>query len=103
MDSNKAHDEKIGAAWTILRSGQSASAIQDFEQVLNQDNVNVDALYGLGLALRANGDLEGARSKWQQALELEQNHLEALGDVRSRERERAFMNSTMLKQRLSEL
>ena len=103
MDNKQSLDEKIGAAWKTYRSGQNASAIQSFEQILEQESSNIDALYGLGLVLRSSGDTEGARSHWEKAIELEKKNLEALGDVRSRERERAFMNSTMLKQRLGEL
>lgn len=103
MDRNSPLNKKIGNAWITYRSGQNASAIKEFESILNEDNDHIDALYGLGLVLRSSGDLDGARTNWQKGLDLANANLESYGDSRSLERERTFMTSTMLKQRLKEL
>jgi Tfp pilus assembly protein PilF len=103
MDRNSPLNDKVAAAWIAYRSGQYASAIKDFEQVLKEDKTHVDAMYGLGLVLRTNGDASGARSYWEKALEILKSRLDVLGNERSLERERVFMSSTMLQQRLSEL
>ena len=103
MDRTSPLNMKIGTAWITYRSGQNAAAIKEFEKILSDDSDHIDALYGLGLVLRSSGDVDGARANWRKAFDLASTGLEGFGDARSLERERAFMTSTMLKQRLQEL
>lgn len=103
MDKNSPINQKIGAAWTTLRAGNHTAAVSEFEMALSEDRDNLDALYGLGLALKVKGDNGTARSKWERALELATARLEKLGTEHSVERERVFMTTAMLKQRLQEI
>jgi Flp pilus assembly protein TadD len=103
MEERNELNKQVGAAWSAFREGQNANAIKGFEQVLAQDRDHVDALFGLGLVLRASGDINGARTHWERALEIAHRDLEALGDVRTIQHERLFMSTTMLKQRLAEI
>jgi Tfp pilus assembly protein PilF len=95
--------QMVGEAWTAFRSNQHAYSIKTFEQVLAQDRDHIDALYGLGLVLRASGHIDGARTHWERALQISESLLSEMGDERTARRERVFMTSSMLQQRLAEI
>ncbi|MBC7814373.1 MAG: tetratricopeptide repeat protein [Burkholderiales bacterium] len=68
-----AHDDiyvRIGDAWGMYREGQHAAAIAEFERIVAQKPDEIDAHYGLGLALRAAGQQESAVTAFQKALKL---------------------------------
>ncbi|NJL93675.1 MAG: tetratricopeptide repeat protein [Anaerolineae bacterium] len=96
-------DKQVGEAWATLRNGDKSMAGRGFEAVLQREPKHVDALYGLGLVCKHTGAPAEARTHWQRALELVQAQLAELGTERSLRRERAYMLSTMLKQRLDEI
>jgi len=119
-------EQKIGDAWQAHRSGQQAQAVQLFETILSEldslvdkdsktsrTRLEVDARYGLGLALRAQGNQQAAISSLQAAYSLCQeshqtfaNHpdFQAQGNDRGTyEDDRYMMLLVMLGQRLREL
>jgi cytochrome c-type biogenesis protein CcmH/NrfG len=90
--------DQLGKAWTSHRGGQQEAAIREFEAILNVDSEQIDALYGLGLAQRANGDREAAATTWQKSLALVKAKLTELpGD------DHFEMLERMTNQRLHEL
>jgi cytochrome c-type biogenesis protein CcmH/NrfG len=103
---------QISKAWSTHQSGNAKSAINEFEQILKQDQNNVDAMYGLGLAQRKAGDHAQAHNSFESALKLVEEainkRLTALGtdSAMSRssvENDRNLILQRMLKQRLAEL
>jgi len=100
----------IGDAWNHLREGRQSEAISGFEKVLTQIPNNVDAHYGLGLALRANGQEAQAVESFQKGLDHANAMLEAIrsqvgseNSLETTEDDRYMMLTRMLKQRLAEL
>ena len=103
----------VSSAWRFQREHQAATAVTEYEKILKQDANNIDALYGLGLALRDSGRKEDATAKFQQVLELVTAAAAArkpapAGDEEVRvantaEDDRYMMLSRMIKQRLAEL
>ncbi|MCA9915609.1 MAG: tetratricopeptide repeat protein, partial [Anaerolineae bacterium] len=63
-------EERIGEAWRLHRKGDNAAAEKIFSEILDKAPKHLDALYGLGLARRANGNLSGAAEAFQAALQL---------------------------------
>ena len=103
-------DTHIGEAWGKLREGQSDGAIAGFEKVLQSAPNNVDAYYGLGLALRAKGQEADAIEAFQKAKEHAATLLEAIrsqvgaeNSLETTEDDRYMMLSRMIRQRLVEL
>ena len=108
-------EERIGEAWRLHRSGNNPAAIELFEEILAKTPKHLDALYGLGLARRANDDATGAREAFQMALELAQEALKAEDEIYAvdghhgannldtYEDDRFLMLQRMVKQRLAEL
>jgi tetratricopeptide (TPR) repeat protein len=103
---------QISNAWRTHQSGNAQAAISEFEQILKQDQGNLDALYGLGLAQRKAGDKAKARSSFESALksvdEAINKRLAALGTdstmARSSiENDHNLILQRMLKQRLTEM
>ncbi len=89
---------QLGRAWAYHRQGNNSSAITEFEAILTASHENVDALYGLGLALRASG-------KTAQALEMFRRAHQGLAslETQGKDADRSAMLDRMIKQRLSEL
>jgi len=70
MSSNPSNTSNVSNAWRYQREHQASTAVTEFEKILKQDANNIDALFGLGLALRDSGKKEEAISKFQQVLGL---------------------------------
>lgn len=101
-------EAQIGKAWGLHREGRNTEAIREFQQVLTAAPESVDAHYGLGLALRANGQYDAAEETFRQALALTQNRQGTLRKGEKQENEysdedRFMMLSRMISQRLDEL
>lgn len=65
--SDKKYDEAVGQAWALHRNAQFEEAIATFQTVLSSDANNIDANYGIGLALRAVGKQADAIQHFQKA------------------------------------
>lgn len=108
-------EERIGEAWRLHRSGNNPAAMSLFQDILSKTPKHLDALYGLGLARRADGDATGARDAFQKALELAKEALSAEEEISavdgrhgannldSYEDDRFMMLQRMIQQRLAEL
>lgn len=105
-------EAQIARAWDFQRKGQAADAAKEFERILKQNNDNIDAHYGMGLAKRSSGQNADALEHFQQALKL----VEAAAETRRPAREgaernepntteddRYMMLNRMIKQRLAEI
>lgn len=89
---------QLGRAWAQHRENNHAAAIAEFKTILGQSSENIDALYGLGLALRAHGQRADAISTFQSAFALVMLALqENPGE------DRYEMLQRMIAQRLNEL
>jgi tetratricopeptide (TPR) repeat protein len=53
-------EPQIDLGWGLYGAGQFAEAVQQFDQVVEQNPNAVDALYGLGLSHKALGHKEAA-------------------------------------------
>lgn len=108
-------EERIGEAWRQHRMGNHDAAVTGFRDILAKHPGHIDALYGLGLAQRANGDSDSARESFNKAIDLAKEALSAVNktseieghsganDLDSYEDDRYLMLQIMLKQRLDEL
>ena len=113
MSSNPSNTSNVSNAWRYQREHQASTAVTEFEKILNQDAHNIDALYGLGLALRDSGKKETAVEKFQQVLELVDSAAVARRPALTGQEEvrlantpdddRYMMLARMIKQRLAEL
>lgn len=110
MQGSSHRDAQIGDAWGKLRDGQFDTAISGFEKVLQTAPNNVDAYYGLGLALREKKQDADAVEAFQKAKEHAANLLEAIrsqvgteNSLETTEDDRYMMLSRMIRQRLAEL
>ena len=61
--------QKISEAWRQHREGQHGAAIDGFQAVLDEEPAQVDALYGIGLAFRADGQAKRAIDSFSSAQE----------------------------------
>ncbi len=104
--------ERVGQAWHHHREGRNDAAIAEFETILRQDPNDIDANYGLGLAHKAIGRAESARTAFQNALSLIERANVAYtatrnepsdNNVKTPEDDRFAMLNRMVKQRLAEL
>lgn len=108
-------EERVGEAWRLHRVGDNVAAIDIFKDILAKAPKLVDAHYGLGLALRAEGKTDEATSAFQEALTLTKDALKAIdtaseadghhgaNDLASYEDDRYLMLVRMTSQRLEEL
>lgn len=113
--ANMHTEERIGEAWRLHRSGDNRAAIKIFDEILGKTPRDIDALYGLGLARRAEGDQDGARDAFSKALDIAENTLRAVDDTSAAEGhhgannletsadDRYLMLNRMIQQRLDEL
>lgn len=99
----------IGDAWELHRKGDQAGSARLFEDALRRDAESVDAYYGLGLAKRAAGDRDGARSQFEQAGKLAERLLAEIragkgsNDLSTTRDDRYMMLIRMIQQRLEEV
>ena len=113
MSSNPSNTSNVSNAWRYQREHQASTAVTEFEKILKQDANNIDALYGLGLALRDSGNKADAIAQFQQVLELVESAALARRPASTVEDEirvpntpdddRYMMLARMIKQRLAEL
>ena len=104
-------EERIGEAWNQHRTNNNPAAIEIFQEILSSQPKNIDALYGLGLAQRANGENGAAVASFQQALKFAEeglhentSMLEGAGNNLDTDQDDRFMMLIrMTKQRLAEL
>lgn len=108
-------EERVGEAWKQHRMGNNPAAIEIFEDILKSRPDHLDALYGLGLARRANGETAWAVEAFKKALMLANEALNmedkksALdghvggNDLTKYDDDRYMMLTRMIKQRLAEL
>ncbi len=111
---NQNVNQQIGNAWKLHREGENSTAISEFRKVMDHAPDSVDAHYGLGLALRADGDESGSAEAFQKAYQLCTDALIAVRKVSgseggignnlgSTEDDRYMMLTRMLQQRLVEM
>jgi len=108
-------EERVGEAWQMHRSGNNRGAIEIFQDILKMTPRNLDALYGLGLAQRAEDHIDEAIKSFQAALDLARDALNAVNitsdvdghhgrnDLDTYEDDRFMMLQRMISQRLEEL
>jgi NAD(P)H-hydrate repair Nnr-like enzyme with NAD(P)H-hydrate epimerase domain len=108
-------EERIGEAWRLHRSGNNNASIKIFEEILDKTPNNIDALYGLGLARRAEGNNSGAIEAFKAAQTRAKEALDAIdvtsgvdghhgaNDLDTYEDDRFLMLQRMIAQRLEEL
>ena len=70
------YHEEIGEAWKAHRNGFQDTAIEQFREVLEQDSENVDAMYGLGLAKKANGNILEARQTFDRLYDILEKYVQ---------------------------
>ena len=99
----------IGDGWESLRKGNPKGAQDVFRKVLNDDNENIDAHYGLGLAFRAAGDKASAKTSFETSLRICERELAAIrkgdraNDLTTTRDDRYMMLIRMLGQRIAEV
>lgn len=76
-------------AMEFRKSGDTNSAIEFFDKVVQRDWGNCYAYHQKGLALESRGDLEGARQAYRQGIEA----AERKGDAHAREEIAAALSS----------
>ncbi len=108
-------EERIGEAWRLHRNGDNAGAEKIFREILDKAPKHLDALYGLGLARRANGNPSGAAEAFQAALQLAKDAYNAVdtqsvidgvnggNDLGTYEDDRYLMLQRMIQQRITEV
>jgi tetratricopeptide (TPR) repeat protein len=108
-------EERVGEAWKQHRMGNNPAAIEIFEEILKKRPDHLDALYGLGLARRANGEIAWATEAFKKALVLATEALNSEekiskidgslsgNELNKYDDDRYMMLSRMIKQRLAEL
>lgn len=60
----------IGRAWRSHSVGRDDSAVEEFRKILAASPDDIDALYGLGMALRGSGQQEEAVEIFSKILEI---------------------------------
>lgn len=104
---------EIGKAWGYQREGRGKEAAAAFEVILKQNPNNIDANYGLGLALKANRDYQAAAHTFNTTLNLIKDSISVEqtrrtkdnpeDNVRTPEDDRLMMLQRMVEQRLAEV
>lgn len=103
--------ERIGEAWAMHRNGNHTGAIEIFEDIVRNYPEEIDALYGLGLARRSDGDAPASTEAFNKALTIANERLSTLdggADVTanlldSDDDDRLLMLRRMISQRIEEL
>jgi tetratricopeptide (TPR) repeat protein len=99
-------EQRIANAWKQHRLGSNDDAIQAFREVLNGNPGDLDALYGLGLAQRANGNIDESIETFNKALSISQEGIDVNSgnnNLNTTEDDRFMMLHQMISQRLEEL
>lgn len=106
---------KIAQAWAYHRAERNNDAQREFEAILHNAPDDIDALYGMGLTLRAAGQKDEAIELFQKAYGLTQDalHNEVQEEVEqglvedtlvvAGQNPRYMMLTRMISQRLAEL
>lgn len=107
---------QIGQAWALHRAGRNGEAIAEFESIISIAPESIDAHYGLGLAQRADGQLERAIETFRKARHIAEEAYSAVrtvsevkgnvvrsNDLSSSDDDRYMMLLRMIGQRLAEL
>jgi tetratricopeptide (TPR) repeat protein len=107
---------RIAQAWAYHRAERNNDAQREFEAILHNAPDDIDALYGMGLTLRAAGQKDEAIELFQKAYDLTQDALHnEVQDVETNQglvedtlvvagqNPRYMMLTRMLRQRLAEL
>ncbi len=68
---------KLALAQDMLDNKSIAEAKQLFQEVINEDSVNAEAWFGLGLACFAQNDQIGSRAAFRKVVQIDPNHVEA--------------------------
>lgn len=103
--------ERIGEAWAMHRQGNHAGAIEIFEDIVRNYPEEIDALYGLGLARRSDGNAQASTEAFNKALTITKERLRALDGgtevttnmLDSHDDDRLLMLRRMISQRIEEL
>lgn len=74
--NNSEYSTELARAWLQHRQGNQEAAIKEFQVILGRDANHIDALFGLGLAQRSNGQKEAARENFLKAGALVKSALE---------------------------
>lgn len=99
-------EQRIADAWKQHRLGSNDDAIRGFREVLNSNPGDLDALYGLGLAQRANGNRDESIETFNKALSISQEGIDinsGNNNLNTTEDDRFMMLHQMISQRLEEL
>lgn len=73
-------DHMLREAFSALISGQAEVAIVLYRQVLKVDKGNTNALFGLATAYQRNGQVEQARSVYQDLLDVAPDHKDGINN-----------------------
>ena len=113
--STLATTERVSNAWRAHRDGNNKEAIRQFDEVIRVSPENVDAHYGMGLALKADGDASQAADAFRAALGYADAALTAVrtassveghhggNDLDTNDDDRYMMLSRMIRQRLDDV
>src|SRR5215510_1699840 len=99
-DTDTEVKEQVGQAWSLSYHGKSENAIRSFEGIISRWPNNVDANYGLALALKTAGQREKATEAFQ---ETQKVIAEELTKVQGDETVRYQMLTRMAQQQLASL
>jgi tetratricopeptide (TPR) repeat protein len=99
--------QQIGRAWRFAREGKPDTAITEFERILQKNADDIDANYGLGMALAAAGRKADAVRHFQKAqaqtsVEISKQPKRE-GNLPTPADDRLMMLTRMIGQRLAEL
>ncbi len=73
--------QTLSAARQRCQSGNWQAAQQLYQQILEQDDHQIDAWFGLGVAAYFQGNLSEATTCWQQVLTIDPQHVKALANL----------------------
>ena len=103
----------VSKAWNYQREGKPDTAAAEFEKIVQKYPQDIDANYGLGLALKSAGQIDRAVKSFKTTLELvaeSKKTYDATKDqssdqdtIKTPEDDRFMMLSRMVNQRLAEL
>lgn len=114
MSQDNAVRDRVTSAWDLYRNAQYQQSADAFEALARDISDEVDVYYGLGLALRATGQADGAIDAFRKGYDLSLEKLQAVRDAAKQsehhaaenlgitEEDRYMMLTRMLHQRLAE-
>lgn len=98
--TDKDLDARIGAAWSAHYEGQNDAAVQQFTEILSMEPANIDANWGLGLALLGLNQNDQAREVFLKVKDLLQQEIDRQNSATA---SRAVMLNRMVDQQLARL